>query len=533
MLFHRLQTLNLSLLSAVTSVSACTIQGECVRGDSALQWLSIMLSESAAISCKGSPMQAYNKGRYWGEQYGKNATVAVYPCTKYDVSLAVRAADVTPLGRDLSFVRGGHGMTYASSTTGFMIDLSWLNETRVLHNVTLDDTHVGHVISYEGGATWEQVYAVTNGSGWIAIGARDASVGVGGFSTGGGIGFLAGAYGYAVDRLRAMEVVTMAGDVVLATKTNQHSDLFWALQGGNGQFGIVTKFWQEAVPEPEHTEVGIWIIADSSLDLAYSNLETWFTCNKDPYSVVYYAVGYLPAQVVSGPLGVHTTIVGYHHSNPALNSSQLSFDAIFAPLILGLQLTYASQRKVRLAEAPALMKPYFPYGYRRGFWGSQTTGVTAAYVKQTSNRFRIYVNHLLARAESPYSATWVLQYMYPGLNGNLPAFNNDTAWPHALAGHQTLFSPAWKSSVHDAITYHTIAELDSLTSAHQIMLDQPLLAEYPNYMSPFSSGYSLFGENMKRLIDVKSKYDPWCKLHQGRVFATTACADGGWANMYP
>ena len=439
---------------------------------------------------------------------------------------------MTPLGRDLSFVSGGHGMTNASSTTGFIIDLSWLNRTEILHDVTLDDTHVDHVISYEAGAKWDSVYAFTNGSGWIPVGARDSSVGVAGFSTGGGIGFLAGAYGYAVDRLRAMEVVTMSGDIVLATKTNQYSDLFWALQGGNGQFGVVTKFWQKAAIEPERTELGIWIMANDSLDCAFNNMEKWFEANKDPFAVVYYAVGYLPAQVTSGPLGIYTTIVGYHFNNPE-DPAQKSFNATFTPLLTGLTLTYNQQMTIPIAEAPILLTPYFPYGYRRGFWGTQTTKVTADYLKRMSLRFSKYVTDALARGESPYSATWVLQYMSPGLNGNLPPSNDATAWPHAIAGHQTLFSPAWNSSRDDEAVYDALHALNKITYTHQSKLDPPFLADYPNYMSPSASGYRLFGGNVRRLIDVKNKYDPWCRLHQGRTFATLACEIGGWANLYP
>lgn len=53
-----------------------------------------------------------------------------------------------------------------------------------------------------------------------------------------------------------MEVVLLDGLVIIATAKNAHSDLFWALQGGNGQFAIVTRFWVRAVVEPSKAEVG-------------------------------------------------------------------------------------------------------------------------------------------------------------------------------------------------------------------------------------------------------------------------------------
>ena len=225
------------------------IQGDCIKSDPALLRLSKELSSQSAVSCLGSPLQQQNANRYWGIQFGKNASVVVYPAVTKDVSLAVKAANTSPNGKDFAFVCGAHSMVNASSSYGFVIDLGWMNKTRVIQDYDVDGRKQS-VVEYEGGSNWLAVQKATNGSGLTAVGARVSGVGVGGFSTGGGIGFLAGAYGFAIDRLRAIEAVLMSGQIVYATKTNGYSDLFWALQGGGGQFAIVTKFYQEAAPEP-------------------------------------------------------------------------------------------------------------------------------------------------------------------------------------------------------------------------------------------------------------------------------------------
>lgn len=232
------------------------VEGDCVSSDPALLELSKQLSPQAAISCLGSPLQRHNAQRYWGKQFGKNASVVVYPASTQDVSFTVRAASASPKGEDFAFVSGGHSMTNASSSYGFVIDLSWLNESRVVPDYDIEGQKLT-VVEYEGGSNWLGVQTTTNGTGYTAVGGRMSTIGVGGFSTGGGIGFLAGAYGYAIDRLRAMEIVLLSGEVVYATKTNVYSDLFWALQGGGGQFAIVTKFYQEAAPEPTGTTQSI------------------------------------------------------------------------------------------------------------------------------------------------------------------------------------------------------------------------------------------------------------------------------------
>ncbi|CAD0100108.1 unnamed protein product [Aureobasidium mustum] len=300
------------------------------------------------------------------------------------------AASSSKLGRDLAFVGGGHGQTNASSTTGLLIDLSWMNSTRILHNVTLGDVKLTTAISYQGGAIWKQVTDYTNGTGFTAVGARVGNVGVGGFSTGGGIGSLAGAYGYAIDRLRALEVVLMSGKVVLATKTNQYSDLFWALQGGGGQFGIVTTFYQEAIPEPRSSEFGIWIVARDSWARARQNTVKFFDSNNDPFSLMYYSLGYYPEHLTSGSLTITMVIVGirfadphgqsasplYSHGNrgngtrpSGYHTKQKTFNETFSDLLDGLVLKKASRYKLPYGQATELSAPFFPYGYRRGFWG--------------------------------------------------------------------------------------------------------------------------------------------------------------------
>lgn len=134
--------------------------------------------------------------------------MVIFPVTAQDVSYAVQASCKTPLGNNLAFVSGAHGQTNASSSTGMVIDLTWMNKTTIEQNKVIDGKSYT-VVGYQGGATCEsystaqtehaltiaggQVQTATNGTGYTPIGARVSNVGTGGFSTGGGIGFLAGA----------------------------------------------------------------------------------------------------------------------------------------------------------------------------------------------------------------------------------------------------------------------------------------------------------------------------------------------------
>ncbi|KAI8807244.1 FAD binding domain protein [Cladochytrium replicatum] len=503
----------------------------CITSDPALIWLGSKLSPSAAIACRGSPLQLHNYGRYWGTQFGKNASVVVYPTTKEDVSFAVQAARNASAGNDFAFVCGAHSMTGASSATGFIIDLSWMNGTKIEHDVKLDDVVVKAAIAYQGGALWSQVDGATSGSGYTAVGARVSDVGVGGFSTGGGIGFLAGAYGYAGDRLRAMEIVLMSGEIVLATKTNKYADLFWAIQGGGGQFGIVTKFYQEAAAEPTTVQFHLWFIGEDSIEQAQENTVKFFNEHNDPFSLMYYALSFLPAQLTEGTIGLHNILVAAYFNNPLNPASQKDFNTTYADLISGLNITYQKHIEVPYSFATQVIDTFFPHGFRRGFYGPQTTTVTVDYLQAIKKTFDHYINTIVSRGDLPASALWALQYMSPGLSGNLPKSDTETSWPHSVSAHQTLFSPAWLNSENDKLVVEDNDMFNKITWDHQDKLGK-FIADYPNYISPGVSGSRVWGSNVAKLVDLKGTYDPECRIHSGRVFASKACIAGGWANIY-
>lgn len=279
----------------VTSTPLHLNDDDCINGDEGLEWLSQRMSDASAIICRQGGHPPFMKSTYWAAQYVNNASVTVFPASSLDVSYAVQATRRTPLGNGYAFVCGGHALTGASTSIGFLIDLARLNHTTVLHDFSISDiTTDKTVVMYEGGVKSLGLQMATNGTGWTAVSARASGVGMGGFTTGGGIGFAAGAYGYALDRLVALEVVLPSGRIVLATKTNQFLDLFWAIQGGSGQFGIVTKFYQEAFRTPSAVKVGYYVVANESSAQSYRNTEVFFREHSDPFSLVYYALAYLP-----------------------------------------------------------------------------------------------------------------------------------------------------------------------------------------------------------------------------------------------
>jgi FAD/FMN-containing dehydrogenase len=137
-------------------------------------------------------------------------------------------------GLEISVRGGGHNYAgHAVCDDGLMIDLSRMNA------VTVDAAARRAVCG--GGATWADVDAATQAHGLATVGGFISHTGIGGLTLGGGLGWLSRKAGLSVDNLLAAEVVTAAGEIVRASD-EEDADLFWALRGGGGNFGVVTSF---------------------------------------------------------------------------------------------------------------------------------------------------------------------------------------------------------------------------------------------------------------------------------------------------
>ena len=152
-----------------------------------------------------------------------------------DVPDVVTAVGVVRRTGAVVAVRGGDHSAAGNAVCdgGLMIDLSLMKQIEV--------DPVSRTARVQPGVRWAEFDAATQEHGLATTGGTNSDTGVAGLTLGGGLGWLAGKYGLTCDNLVEAEVVTAAGDVVRASD-QEHPDLFWALRGGSGNFGVVTSF---------------------------------------------------------------------------------------------------------------------------------------------------------------------------------------------------------------------------------------------------------------------------------------------------
>jgi len=170
--------------------------------------------------------------RVWNAMVDRRPAVIVRPRTAGDVATAILAAREGEL--EIAVRCGGHSLSGQSmSEGGLTLDLSALRTISV--NAERASARVG------GGALLNDVGEVAAPHALTMPFGHISHTGVGGLTLGGGIGWVMRGYGLAIDSLRSVELVTAEGEVARASD-EENPDLFWALRGGGGNFGVVTEF---------------------------------------------------------------------------------------------------------------------------------------------------------------------------------------------------------------------------------------------------------------------------------------------------
>lgn len=285
--------------------------------------------------------------RIWNATIDRRPAVIARCRTTEDVVRAVAHARAN--GLPLAIRGGGHNIAgNAMCDDGLVVDLSAMKAVRV--------DAARRRATVEGGATLGDFDAATQAHGLATPVGINSTTGIAGLTLGGGFGWLSRKYGLTIDNLESAEVVTATGEVMRAA-ADEHPDLFWALRGGGGNFGVVTRF--EFRLHPVGPNVLSGLIAYSGADArsvlrqyrdfslqAPDDLTAWVVMRKAP------PLPFLPPEVhgreilvlaflyagdpeqgssVIEPLGRLATPVGSHVGVQPYVAWQQAFDPLLAP----------------------------------------------------------------------------------------------------------------------------------------------------------------------------------------------------------
>ena len=191
------------------------------------------LRKGFAGTVLGPDDAGYDQARaLWNGDIDRRPSVIAQCTSAADVATAISHARAE--GLEITVRGGGHSFAgHGVCDHGIMIDLSPMRAVRV-------DADAKRA-RCQGGATWADLDGATQAHGLAVPGGVISHTGVGGLTLGGGIGWLSRRAGLSCDNVVSAQVVTADGQVVQAS-ANDNADLFWALRGGGGNFGVVTEF---------------------------------------------------------------------------------------------------------------------------------------------------------------------------------------------------------------------------------------------------------------------------------------------------
>jgi FAD/FMN-containing dehydrogenase len=194
-------------------------------------WTSLRAGAAGRIITAADPEFRSVTDIYAARQKQTPAAV-LQPVSDADVAHAI--ATTRAMGVPLAVCSGGHSYAgYSSCDGGLVLHLGQLQKIRV--------DQAARTVTVGAGALVGQIDEATAAHGQATVLGQCGSVGVGGLATGGGLGYLMSRHGLAVDNLVRAKVVTADSRILVCDRENE-PDLFWAIRGGGGNFGVVTEF---------------------------------------------------------------------------------------------------------------------------------------------------------------------------------------------------------------------------------------------------------------------------------------------------
>jgi FAD/FMN-containing dehydrogenase len=384
--------------------------------------------------------------------------------------------DAVMIGREqeteISVRGGGHNVAGLAVTDGgLMIDLA------PMKGIRLDPGR--RTIWAQAGATWKELNRAAAGHGLATTGGVVSSTGIAGLTLGGGEGWLMGKYGLTIDNLLTVEVITADGQVVVAS-AEHNQDLFWALRGGGGNFGVAASFEYQA--HPVATVYGGMVAHPVSRAREVFGFYREFTQAAPDELTVYISLFANPAAPEEGMV----TMAACHCGDPATAEADLKPLRQFGPPVTDL---------IQPMPYPVI-NTLSDGGYPRGafnYWKS-------AFLSDLSGVSAEIMVDAMRRCPSPMSGLGIVPYL--GAVARVEA--TATAFAHRAPGYSLLIVSQWTDPQD---TEQNIAwARETFAALRPCMTDR----SYVNNLTAEDGRkvHEVWGANYRRLVTVKQRYDP-------------------------
>jgi FAD/FMN-containing dehydrogenase len=404
----------------------------------------------------------------------KRPALIVRCCGVADIVDAVAFARDQEL--EVSVRGGGHNVAgRATIDGGLMIDLSLMKGVHVDANA--------RTVRAEGGVTWGQFNRDTQVHGLASTGGIVSSTGVAGLTLGGGLGYLMGKYGLAVDNLVSVEIVTADGRVVTVSE-DKHPDLFWGIRGGGGNFGVAVSFEFRLHPVGPTTTGGIVAhLFDKARDVLRFYRDV--TASVADEFTVY-------AGVINAPDGSGTKLAAVLLCHCG---SLRDGDAAVRPIKQFGSPVLDVIGPMPYCQVNAMLDADYPRG-ALNYWKS-------SFLAELGDEAIDAMIDCFARCPTSMRGSGVVLEHVHGAATRVGV--GDTAFPHRRDGYSLLVLAQWMDPAQ--------SERCIAWARESFAAMKPFMAEggYVNYLDDDETKERVtaaYGPNYRRLQEVKRKYDP-------------------------
>ncbi len=402
-----------------------------------------------------------------------------------DVVAAVNFARENEL--DVAVRGGGHNVAgNAVCDDGLMIDLSLMKGIHIDPNA--------RTAQAQPGLTWAEFNRETQVHGLATTGGVISTTGIAGLTLGGGLGWLMGKHGMSVDNLRSVEVVTAAGEVLTASE-REHTDLFWGLRGGGGNFGVATSFEYQLHPVGEVVSGVIAHPFDSARDVLRFYRE--FTASLPDELTVFCGLRYAPD---GSGMPIAAMILCHCGSSADAEAAVRPVKEFGSPIVDEI-----APRSYEVTNT--LLDDGFPKG-ALNYWKS-------SFLNALSDEAIDTLIAQFSTCPSPMSAL-LLEHIHGGVTR---VGQTDTAFPHRQTGYNLLIISQWLDAA-DSDTNIAWAR-----ETYDAMRPHMAGGRYVNYIGeeegedPVAAAY---GPNYQRLRALKDTYDPQNLFHMNQNIPPSA-----------